>query len=44
MSFPLSSETFEKIQALRQKAYDSADYLEETKSFFERRKPDFKGK
>jgi methylmalonyl-CoA decarboxylase len=43
-SFPLSPETFEMIQGLRRKAYDSADYLEGTKSFFERRKPDFKGK
>ena len=42
-SFPLSPETFEKIQALRQKAYDSADYVEGTKSFFERRKPKFTG-
>jgi methylmalonyl-CoA decarboxylase len=42
-SFPLNPETFEKIQALRQKAYDSADYREGTKAFFERRKPDFKG-
>ena len=43
-SFPLNPETFEKIQSLREKAYDSADYLEGTKSFFERRKPRFTGK
>ncbi|MBM3312150.1 MAG: methylmalonyl-CoA decarboxylase [Candidatus Aminicenantes bacterium] len=43
-SFPLNPETFEKIQALREKAYDSADYVEGTRSFFERRKPEFTGK
>ena len=43
-SFPLSPETFEKIQSLREKAYDSADYREGTASFFERRKPVFTGK
>jgi len=43
-SFPLNPETFEKIQALREKAYDSADYREGMKSFFERRKPVFTGK
>jgi len=43
-SFPLSPETFEKIQSLREKAYDSDDYREGTASFLERRKPVFKGK
>jgi len=43
-SHPLSPDTFERIQGLRRKAYDSADYLEGKNAFFEKRKPDFKGK
>jgi methylmalonyl-CoA decarboxylase len=42
-SHPLSPETFERIQGLRRKAYDSADYLEGKNAFFEKRKPVFKG-
>ncbi len=42
-SHPLSPETFERIQGLRRKAYDSADYLEGKQSFFEKRKAVFKG-
>jgi methylmalonyl-CoA decarboxylase len=42
-SHPLSPETFERIQGLRRKAYDSADYLEGKNAFYEKRKPVFKG-
>jgi len=42
-SHPLSPETFERIQGLRRKAYDSADYLEGKQAFMEKRKPVFKG-
>jgi methylmalonyl-CoA decarboxylase len=42
-SNPLSPETFERIQGLRRKAYDSYDYLEGKNAFYEKRKPHFKG-
>lgn len=42
-SHPLSPETFERIQGLRRKAYDSKDYLEGKQAFFEKRKPVFQG-
>jgi methylmalonyl-CoA decarboxylase len=42
-SHPLSPETFERIQGLRRRAYDSADYLEGKNAFYEKRKPVFKG-
>jgi len=43
-SHPLSPDTFERMQGLRRTAYDSADYLEGKNAFFEKRKPQFKGK
>jgi len=42
-SHPLSPETFERIQGLRRKVYDSFDYLEGKNAFNEKRKPNFKG-
>ena len=42
-SHPLSPETFERIQGLRRKAYDSFDYLEGKNAFYEKRPPRFKG-
>ena len=43
-SAPLSPEAFERIQALRRRIYDSVDYQEGIKSFFEKRAPRFQGK
>ena len=37
-------EIFERIQAMRRKIYDSDDYQEGIRSFFEKRKPVFQGK
>lgn len=42
-SHPLSAETFERIQGLRRRAYDSNDYREGTRAFLEKRKPNFVG-
>jgi methylmalonyl-CoA decarboxylase len=42
-SHNLSPETYEKVQAMRRQVYDSRDYQEGIKSFFERRRPVFIG-
>jgi len=40
----LSAETFERIQSVRRRIYDSEDYQEGIRSFFEKRKPVFHGR
>jgi methylmalonyl-CoA decarboxylase len=41
---PLTPEGFERIQSLRRRIYDSEDYREGLRSFFEKRPPVFQGK
>jgi len=40
---PVAAQVYERIQALRREAYDSADYLEGLAAFAERRPPTFNG-
>ncbi|HTZ94826.1 MAG TPA: methylmalonyl-CoA decarboxylase [Terriglobales bacterium] len=41
---PLNPESYERIQSLRREVYDSSDYQEGIRAFFEKRKPEFRGK
>lgn len=41
---PLNPEAYERIQSLRREVYDSQDYQEGIKAFFEKRRPVFQGK
>ena len=43
-SHNLSPETFERVQAMRRQVYDSEDYQEGLRAFFEKRPPRFQGK
>jgi methylmalonyl-CoA decarboxylase len=43
-SHNLGPETFERVQAMRRRIYDSSDYQEGIRSFFEKRGPRFQGK
>jgi len=44
ISHNLGPETFERVQAMRRQVYDSDDYQEGIRSFFERRAPSFQGR
>lgn len=43
-SDPINPSTFERVQELRNHAYESKDYIEGKNAFLEKRKPVFKGK
>jgi methylmalonyl-CoA decarboxylase len=40
---PITPETFERMQGLRRKVYDSHDYTEGINAFLEKRTPVFRG-
>ena len=40
---PINAETYERLQALRRDVYDSNDYQEGIRAFFEKRRPNFQG-
>lgn len=41
---PITPEAYERIQSLRREVYDSDDYQEGIRAFFEKRKPNFQGR
>jgi methylmalonyl-CoA decarboxylase len=41
---PITPEAYERLQSLRREVYDSEDYHEGIRSFFEKRKPNFQGR
>jgi len=41
---PVTTEIFERIQELRQRIYESADYQEGIRAFHEKRKPVYAGR
>jgi methylmalonyl-CoA decarboxylase len=43
-AYPLNPATFERLQGMRREIYDSEDYREGIRAFFERRPPKFTGK